>query len=351
MRRKTRLSEFVRTFATMIQDAHNIHREILAAQRIVITAHRSPDGDSIGSSLAVYHLLKKWGKDVTVVHPDPAPEYLQWVPGQPEIVAFESDPAKGTALLNAAGLIVCLDYNEPSRVGKDMQPALENAPGTKVMIDHHLHPSDFCQYRISEPEACSTAQLVYEWMEAVGCLSDLDATIGTCMYLGILTDTGSFRFPSVTSKTHQVVGHLISVGVKHHEIHENVYDDNTIERIRLKGYALSEKLVQLDGIPVAYITLTKEELERFGYKKGDTEGLVNQVLGIRGIKMAALFTQKDDIIRISFRSKGAYTVNEMAAKYFNGGGHIYASGGSSEKPMDETTREFVTKVREFIPVA
>jgi phosphoesterase RecJ-like protein len=335
----------------MISQAQHIFEAVQTAQRIVIVAHKSPDGDSIGSSLAVFHLMKKWGKDVTVVHPDPAPEFLHWVPGQETIVSFERHPAQATELLNGAELIFCLDFNEPGRVGKDMQPILENAPGVKAMIDHHLFPSDFCTYRISVTEACSTAQLVYEWMEECGQLDALDATIGTCMYLGIMTDSGSFRFPSVTAKTHYVVAHLLEAGVEHFKIHENVYDTNTIDRLRLRGFALSEKLVCLDDVPVAYIALSSEELERFHYQKGDTEGLVNQVLGVAGIQMAALFAEKDGVIKISFRSKGDYKVNELAAKYFEGGGHGYAAGGVSQQSLDATTEQFVTNVREFIPVA
>jgi bifunctional oligoribonuclease and PAP phosphatase NrnA len=334
-----------------MSEEQGILKAVRSAKRIVVVAHKSPDGDSIGSSLAMYHFLQKQGKDVTVVHPDPAPEFLQWVPGQETIVSYEKEAARATQLLNAAELIFCLDFNEPGRVGKDMQPVLENAPGVKAMIDHHLHPSDFCDFTISEPECCSTAQLVYEWMERTDQLALLDATIGTCMYLGIMTDTGSFRFPSVDAKTHSIAARLIETGVEHYKIHENVYDTNTIDRIRLRGYALSEKLVCVEGIPVAYIALSDEELKRFNYQKGDTEGLVNQILGIAGIRMAVLFTEKDGMVKISFRSKGEYKVNELAGKYFEGGGHAYAAGGASHEPLEETTKKFVTIVHEFIPKA
>ena len=332
-------------------DANAIYQSIQTAQRIVIVSHKSPDGDSIGSSLAFFHLLKKWGKNVTVVHPDPAADYLQWVEGQDQIITFEKNENQAIQLLQEADVICCLDFNEPSRVGKDMQPYLEQVTATKIMIDHHLFPSDFCQFRISISTACSTAQLVYEWLEEINQLESLDATIGTCIYLGLLTDTGSFRFPSVNAHTHHILAHLLEVGVVHYEIHERIYDTNTIDRIRLRGYALSEKLVCLEGLPIAYISLSAEELERFNYKKGDTEGLVNQVLGIQGIQMAVLFVEKDGVVKISFRSKGIYTVNELAAKYFEGGGHGYASGGVSTASLEETTLKFVTIVNEFIPIA
>ena len=329
--------------------AQSILQVLREASRIVIVSHKSPDGDSIGSSMALYHLLRKWQKEVTVVHPDAAPEFLHWVPGQQDIIAFEEKPDHGAQLLAQAEVICCLDFNEPGRVGSIMQPFLENAPAVKIMIDHHLHPSDFCTYRISETTIGSTAQLIFQWMEDAGVLTDLDTTIGTGIYLGMMTDTGSFRFPSVNAKTHQIAAHLIGIGLEHFRIHEQVFDTNTIDRLRLRGFALSEKLVCLPGIPVAYISLTEQELSRFNYQKGDTEGLVNQVLSVKGIMMAALFSQKDGKIKISFRSKGDYKVNEMAAKYFHGGGHMYASGGASDDSMEETVAKFVTIVHEFIP--
>lgn len=335
----------------MIPVATAIQEAFQSANRIVIVSHKSPDGDSIGSSLAMYHLLRKWKQDVVVVHPDVAPEFLSWLPGADTIVSFEYEADKATELLSTADVICCLDFNEPGRVGKDMQPALEQSPAVKVMIDHHLYPSDFCAYSISEPEVCSTAQLVFEWLETTDQLSLLDETIGTCLYLGLMTDTGSFRFPSVTARTHHIVAALLDTGVVHNLIHERVFDTNTIDRIRLRGFALSEKLVCLEGIPVAYISLSQEELERFHYKKGDTEGLVNQILGIQGIQMAALFTEKDGLIKISFRSKGNYEVNELASTYFEGGGHKYAAGGASSVSLNETTAKFVTIVHEFIPKA
>lgn len=319
------------------------------SETIVIVSHKSPDGDSIGSSLAMWNYLRQWKQQVTVVHPDAAPEFLRWVPGCQEIVTFEERPEEARKLLENAEVILNLDFNEPGRVGKDMQPFLETASGTKIMIDHHLHPSDFCSLRISEPECCSTAQLIYEWMEAAGELQRLDAVVGTCLYLGLMTDSGSFRFPSVTAKTHRIVAHLLDAGVVHNEIHERVYDTNTIDRIRLRGYALSEKLVCLENIPAAYIALSSEELERFHYVKGDTEGLVNQVLGIKGIQLAAMFSEKDGLIKISFRSKGEYKVNELAAAHFNGGGHMYAAGGVSDKSLEAATKHFVTILPDFIP--
>lgn len=331
--------------------ASGIFQAITNAHSIVITAHRSPDGDSIGSSMALYHLLRKWQKNVTVVHPDPAPEFLHWVPSQEVIIDFENQAEKTSELLLAADLIFCLDYNEPSRVGKDMQEVLVQSKAVKVMIDHHLHPADFCDFTLSETSACSTCELLFQWLKAIQKENEIDAVIGQCLYLGIMTDTGSFRFPSVSSGTHEIAAFLIEKGVKHFEIHEAVFDTNTIDRIRLKGYAMSEKLVLIPGIPVAYASLSEEELNRFNYQKGDTEGLVNQILGIQGIKMAVFFAEKDGKVKISFRSKGEYVVNQLANDHFEGGGHAYASGGISFVSLDETIAKFVTNVKNYIPVA
>lgn len=331
--------------------SNDIFSAISNANEIVITSHKSPDGDSIGSSLAMFHLLQSWGKKVSVVHPDPAPEFLHWVSGQDRIVDFEHHAENATALLGAADLILCLDYNEPSRVGAQMQVPLEASTAIKIMIDHHLHPSGFCQLVVSDTSACSTCELVFQWLKAIGKEYAIDEIIGSCLYLGIMTDTGSFRFPSVSAGTHEIAAFLIAQGVKHYEIHEAVFDTNTIDRIRLKGYALSEKLVCLPGLPIAYASLSEEELKRFHYQKGDTEGLVNQILGIQGIKMAAFFAEKDGKVKISFRSKGAYVVNQLANAHFSGGGHAYASGGISEDSLEATIAKFVTKVVDFIPVA
>jgi phosphoesterase RecJ-like protein len=321
------------------------------AQSIVITSHKSPDGDSIGSSLGLYHILKKWGKQVQVVHPDPAPEFLHWVPGQENIVDFETKAEQAISILQTADLIFCLDYNEPSRVGDPMQEYLVASGAVKVMIDHHLHPADFCQAVISETSACSTCELIYKWIEDIDRLEDLDEISGMCIYLGLMTDTGSFRFPSVSAFTHEIAADLIRRGVKHYLVHEAVYDTNTVDRIKLRGYALSEKLVCLNDIQVAYASLSAEELKKYNYQKGDTEGLVNQILGIQGIKMAVLFVEKDDKVKISFRAKGDYFVNELAKTHFDGGGHAYASGGVSSESLEKTIEKFVTFVKDFIPKA
>lgn len=321
-----------------------IESEIQAAKNIVITAHKSADGDSVGSSLGLFHFIEKLGKKAIVCHPDPAPDFLYWLDTS-SIVHFTEDPEKVTEAINQADLIFCLDYNASNRVGPDMQALLEAASCTKIMIDHHLNPEDFTAITVSDTSASSTSQLIVELIEQSGHIDLLDNKIGTPLYLGILTDTGSFRFSSVEPRTHEIIAKILAAGVQHHLIHEALNDNNTESRLRLQGYAMSEKLEVMEDYHVAIISLTKEELAKYNYKKGDTDSLANLVLSIRGMKAAIVFTERDGIMKISFRSKGENHVNVLAGEHFNGGGHANASGGMSELSVDET----LTKLKGLIP--
>jgi phosphoesterase RecJ-like protein len=231
-----------------------------------------------------------------------------------------------------------------------MESFVLDFPATKVMIDHHPHPQDFCQITVSRPEVCSTAQLIFECIDEMGLLPVIDEAIGNGIYLGMLTDTGSFRFPSVKAKTHEVLAYLLKIGVNHVNIHEAIYDVNTVSRLQLRGYAISEKLELFPGLPIGLISLTLDELRRFDYQKGDTEGLVNVILSIEGISIAAFFVEHEDGIKISFRSKGKYFVNEFSAKHFMGGGHQYAAGGFSNDSLAVTIDRFRSLVGELTPV-
>lgn len=313
---------------------------IQEAKNIVITSHKSPDGDSVGSSLALYHFIHALGKSSVVCHPDKAPNFLLWVEGALDILSFEEQQDEVIQKMHDADLIFCLDYNSADRVGKDMQPLLEQASAKKIMIDHHMHPADFCAIIVSETSVCSTSQLIYELIDQSGNKALLNEHIGVPIYLGIMTDTGSFRFPSVQARTHEILAELIRTGIKHYEIHEKVYDTNTVDRLQLRGYALSEKLELIENYPVALISVTEEELNRFHYQKGDTEGLVNVALSVDSIKVAAFFAEKDGAVKISFRSKGDYYVNELANDHFEGGGHKYAAGGISFDSLENTINKF-----------
>ncbi len=322
-----------------------IEAEIQAAAHIVITAHKSADGDSVGSSLGLLHFIEKLGKKAVVCHPDKAPDFLYWL-DTTAIVLMEENPEEVTAQMKKADLIFCLDYNTTNRVGPDMQVLLEEATCKKIMIDHHLNPEDFPTLRVSETTASSTSQLIVDLIEQSGHLALLDEKIGTPLYLGILTDTGSFKFSSVAPRTHEVLAKLLTAGVEHHLIHEQLNDTNTESRLRLQGYAMSEKLEILYEQNVAIISLSKEELAQYNYQKGDTDSLANLLLSIKGMKAAIVFSERDGIIKISFRSKGAENpVNVLAKEHFNGGGHANASGGMS----DLTVAETLEKLKGLIP--
>jgi len=322
-----------------------IEAEINAASNIVITSHKSPDGDSIGSSLGLLYFIEKLGKTATVCHPDPAPSFLYWLDTS-AFLLMSDQPEAVTAAFETADLVFCLDYNATSRVGPNMQALLEGVSCKTVMIDHHLNPEEFPTLTVSETAASSTSELIVELIEQSGNGDLLDQKIGTPLYLGILTDTGSFRFSSVKPRTHEVLAKLIAAGVEHHLVHEVLSDNNTASRLRLQGYAMCEKLEIMDDYMVAVISLSKEELAQYNYQKGDTDSLANQVLSIKGMKAAIVFTERDGIMKISFRSKGAENpVNVLAAEHFNGGGHANASGGMSDLSVTET----LEKIKGLIP--
>jgi phosphoesterase RecJ-like protein len=246
-------------------------------------------------------------------------------------------------------LMICLDYNHPQRVGDKMMSLVMELNAPKIMIDHHPNPTEFCDLTISQPEVCSTAQLLYELLKECELHTYLTKEACEALYLGIMTDTGSFRFPSVTAKTHDVLKELLSKGVKAYIIHERVFDQNTKERVQLRSYAISNKFTQIEGTPIAYISLSQEELKRYEYQKGDTEGLVNVPLSIQGISISVFMKENEDgNVKMSFRSKGKYVVNEFAGKHFDGGGHKYAAGGFSHHSLAKTIEKLVLNSKELL---
>ncbi|MDW7692683.1 DHH family phosphoesterase [Flammeovirgaceae bacterium SG7u.111] len=328
-----------------MNDYKQIEAEILAASHIVITSHKSADGDSIGSSLGLLYFIEKLGKKAVICHPDAAPSFLYWLDTSP-ILLMSEEPEKVTAAFEQTDLIFCLDYNTTDRVGPDMQALLESATCKKIMIDHHLHPQEFPTITVSDTSASSTSQLIVELIEQSGQGKLLDEKIGTPLYLGILTDTGSFRFSSVQPRTHEILAKLLAAGVQHHLVHEKLNDTNTASRLRLQGYAMSEKMEIMEDYQVAIISLSKEELAKYDYQKGDTDNLANNCLSIRGMKAAIVFSERDGIMKISFRSKGQENpVNVLASEHFNGGGHANAAGGMSESSVTET----LDKIKSLIP--
>lgn len=318
-----------------------------AAQKIVITAHKSPDGDSIGSSMAVYHWLKSKNKEVSVCHPDAYPNFLAWLPRVEEVLNFEEHETEIRSRMQNADLIFALDYNHPSRLGNDMATIVEAHYDKIIMIDHHLDPADFALISISQPAVCSTAQLVYELINH-DTESELTVESGTAIYLGIMTDTGSFRFNSVTPRTHQILGDLLGKGVDHTAIHEAVFGQNSLNQLRLRSHAIVNNLELIENGKVALMWLTARELDAFHYQKGDTEGLVNIALSVTGVNLAVFMVEKEGKVKMSFRSKGQQAVNIFAKENFEGGGHAYAAGGISELSVSETLQKVKNTITKYI---
>lgn len=332
----------IKTIST--ETIKSIKSLLSSPKRILLTTHKSPDGDAIGSSLALYQFLKNMGHTVTVSSPDDMPEFLKWMSQSDEILVFSNNRVKFEKAVEEAEIIFALDYNHFMRTGKDLEQLLTSSKALKIMIDHHQSPDDFMKYKVWDVMASSTAQLVYDFIVALSGKDTIDLNIGECLYTGIMTDTGSFRFTTCTAHTLRITADLLDIGVRGDLIHQKVYDQNSLDRIHLMGYAL-EKIVLMPQYKTAYITLSKEELLKFNYQPGDTEGLVNKVLSVKGVDVAALITQKENQIRLSLRSVGDFSVNQFSRTYFNGGGHEHAAGGSLEMDLEAGIKYFEEAVK------
>jgi phosphoesterase RecJ-like protein len=324
------------------KDIKKTRNLLQSADNIVITCHKGPDGDAIGSSLALYLYLKKQGKNATVIVPDDFPFFLKWLPESEHIILYDANKETANTIINNADLIFTLDFNALHRTG-DMQEVLSNASAKFIMIDHHQQPDDYAEVTYSDTTICSTCQMVYHFIDALEDINTIDTDIADCIYTGIMTDTGSFRFRSTTSTTHRVIANLIDIGIDNAKIHQNVYDSNSYNRLQLLGKSLTNLKV-LPELNTAYISLSADEQNEFNAKKGDTEGVVNYALSLQGIKLAAIFKedQNSKLIKISLRSKGDFSVNEFSRAHFNGGGHINAAGGASKLTLEETVEKFIS---------
>lgn len=315
--------------------------ELLASpKKIAIIPHRSPDGDAMGSTLGLYHFLRKLNQEPVVIAPNEFPEFLAWLPGSENVLIYEKNKEKVGQVLQDAELIFTLDFNALHRTG-EMENVLNKLTAPFIMIDHHQKPDDYAIYTYSNTKFGSTCEMVYNFITFLGHKALIDQTIATCLYTGIVTDSGSFRFPTTTSETHRVAAGLLDVGVQNGDIHNSLFDNNSYHRLQLLGRSLQNMKV-LPEFKTSYITLTQEELDEFHYVKGDTEGIVNYGLTIKGIIFAAIFIEnkEEGIIKISFRSQGNFDVNQFARDHFNGGGHINAAGGKSTKSLAETIALF-----------
>ena len=310
---------------------------ISTAQSVLVVCHKSPDGDAIGSSLGMAEYLRLRGKDVTVVVPDQYPDFLHWLPNSEKIVRYDKHPDKCDMLFKITDLIVCLDFNTPSRV-EDMEPALVSSPARKILIDHHLKPDVDADLIISQPEASSASELVFRVVWQLGGFPELGKAFAIPVYCGMMTDTGGFTFNSTRPEIFFIIGELLTKHIDKDKIYRNVYHNYSYDRIRLMGYVMYEKLVYLPEYHASYYAITRDEQKRFNFIKGDAEGLVNIPQQIKGLKLSISLredTEKPNLVWVSLRSVDDFPCNLVAERFFNGGGHLNASGGRLNCSIDE----------------
>jgi len=331
------------------EDYQKLNRLLIPGKKCVILPHRNPDGDAMGATLALRAFLKKMGCKSVVISPNEAPSFLHWLPGFDTVVFFDSQTDKAKELIDDADLIFTLDFNDFSRTGSEMQAYLEQNKSTYIMIDHHQQPSDYAEFTYSDTSMSSTCEMVYHFINNLGALALIDEPIARCIYTGILTDTGQFKFPNTTAITHKIAAHLIELGVDHFNIHQAIYDTNELSKLALLGCVLSSMEV-LDQYKTAILKLSSEELAAHHYKKGDTEGLVNYGLSLNGVVFSVIFIEhkEEGIIKISFRSQGDFSVNEFARAHFQGGGHTNAAGGKSNDDLETTIKYFKSILPQYL---
>jgi bifunctional oligoribonuclease and PAP phosphatase NrnA len=323
-----------------MQSIDHIFPQLTQVKKIVITTHQKPDGDAMGSSLGLFHFLEQFGHTVQVISPTNWASFLNWMPGCKKVMDYERDSEKANKLLNEADWIFCLDFNTLSRT-KRMEEVLMNAPGSRILIDHHQQPqTEVFAYGVSDTGKSSTAEMVYDFMIASGHTEKINLDAAECIYAGVMTDTGSFRFPSTTASVHRLIADLKEKGLEHSPVHEALFDNFSENRFRFIGNVLLNRMEVFYEYNTALITIPQADLLKYDIKTGDTEGLVNFPLSIEGIKMAAIIIDRGEERKCSFRSKGTFDVNVFARKYFDGGGHMNAAGGQSKEPLEMVVAKF-----------
>jgi phosphoesterase RecJ-like protein len=329
------------------KDIQGIQELLDSPKKIAIIPHRSPDGDAMGSTLGLYHFLLKLKHQPVVIAPNDFPNFLDWMPGSETVLIYENDRSNTTKILQEVELVFTLDFNALHRTG-EMEQVLNKLTAPMIMIDHHQLPDTYATYTYSDTTFGSTCEMVYNFIGFLNQKSLLDKTIATCLYTGILTDSGGFRYPKTTGITHRIAAEFIDLGIDNSEIPTLLFDNNSYDRLQLLGRALQNMKV-ISEHKTSYITLSQKELDEFNYVKGDTEGIVNYGLTIKGIIFAAIFIEHRDenIIKISFRSQGNFDVNLFARNHFGGGGHINAAGGKSYETMEKTIKKFEQLVSEI----
>jgi bifunctional oligoribonuclease and PAP phosphatase NrnA len=331
-----------------MQQIQNIYPLLANPKKVVITTHQKPDADAMGSSLALSHFLKGFGHKVTVISPTNWATFLNWMPGCNEVLDYESPNAKANIAIDEADWIFCLDFNTLSRT-KRMEEKLMAAKAEKVLIDHHREPQEeVFAYGVSDIGKSSTCEMIYDFIVGSGNADKITTEISECIYAGVMTDTGSFRFPSTTASVHKLVGHLKDRGLEHSHIHEELYDNFLENRFRFIGNVLLNRMEIFYEYNTALIAIPQQDLIKYDMRTGDTEGLVNFPLSIKGIKLATIIIDRGEERKSSFRSKGGFDVNTFARKYFNGGGHFNAAGGFNKEPLDEVVAKFKLAMKENV---
>jgi phosphoesterase RecJ-like protein len=328
------------------QTKKKISEVISKKNPVVVMSHMNPDGDAIGSSLALGLYLKKQNVPVSIILPNEAPDFLKWLPGYDMVSINTLDRLGCKKLIEDAATIFFVDFNEPGRTG-DLKDTVIQSNAFKILVDHHQDPVSFTDITISEPWRGSAGEMIYLLMKEVSGNTYFDKDIATCLYVAIITDTGNFRYGSSYAEVFTIAGELMEYGIEKNEIFSNIYDSYSVDRMKLLGYCMSEKMIVLNELNTAYISITMDELDRFNHKVGDTEGFVNIPFTIKDIKVTALFIEKKNHVKISLRSKGAFSVDTLAREYFNGGGHINAAGGDSELSLSDTIKKFETEIAKY----
>ncbi len=329
----------------MEEYALELNKILSIPKNIVIVAHRNPDGDAIGSSLGLYHFLNTLGHTCRMILPSEYPEIYSWMPEIEEVIIFDVEPERSRELFKDAEMIFCLDFNSLERIDK-LGEDFHELKATKVLIDHHLYPEHFCDYTFSDTTASSTCEMVFDFIAALGFKNSIDLNIAECLFTGILTDTGSFKY-STSPKLYRIAGDLLERGVDDFRLQDLIFNGLKEKHLRLLGYCLTQRMQILEEFNTGIITLTKEDYVHFDIQRGDTEGIVNYLLKLKNIKLAAFITEQPTIVKLSLRSKGDFSVQEIARKHFKGGGHKNAAGGSSYYGLSATVRKFKQILPEY----
>jgi bifunctional oligoribonuclease and PAP phosphatase NrnA len=329
-----------------MQHINEIYPLLKEPRKVIITTHQKPDGDAMGSSLGLFHFLKQFGHQVTVISPTNWADFLDWMPGSKNVLDYERQTTEANAAIDEAQWIFCLDFNTLSRTRR-MEEKLGNALGKRILIDHHQEPQvDKFTYGISNTAKSSTCEMVYDLIVESGNGDKINESVAECLYAGVMTDTGSFRFPITSAAVHRMVADLKEKGLQHSRVHEELFDNYLENRFRFIGNVLQHRMEIFYEYNTALIAVPQQDLVKYNVVTGDTEGLVNYPLSIKGIKLAAIIIDRGEERKCSFRSKGGFDVNTFARKYFNGGGHFNAAGGQSKEALEEVVEMFKKAMKE-----